>query len=267
MRVLLASGLEGIGLGGVQTETRQLVAGLRTAGVAAGVLVNRLPDDVAHGVEHFPIDYPPAPATTGPAVAAAVAAFRPDVVHVIGGGLSFVRTAERAAAGVPCAVTVHNVPPAEQVGRFLYGWNGGHYLLRNARSLASAASWQWYLRAASRFAKAVCHSELVYRRVVAAVRDPGRVALIRLSGHQDLADAAAPAADAPAQYPSPFPLDAHPKLLTVGGIVHHKGLHDGIRAVRQLAGEFPRIHYHIIGQTRDGRYRNYVKRLVAAADV
>jgi glycosyltransferase involved in cell wall biosynthesis len=62
---------------------------------------------------------------------------------------------------------------------------------------------------------------------------------------------------------SPFDAQSHPHLLTIAGIVHHKGLHDGLRAIADLGKAFPHFSYVIIGGRRDDAYASYLETLVA----
>jgi glycosyltransferase involved in cell wall biosynthesis len=62
---------------------------------------------------------------------------------------------------------------------------------------------------------------------------------------------------------SPFDPQSHPRLLTIAGIIHHKGLHDCLRAIAPLGNLFPHLTYLIVGGRRDPAYASYLETLVA----
>jgi glycosyltransferase involved in cell wall biosynthesis len=61
---------------------------------------------------------------------------------------------------------------------------------------------------------------------------------------------------------SPFAAESHPHLLTTAAIIHHKGLHDSLRAIANFAKAFPHFSYIIIGARRDDAYASYLETLV-----
>jgi glycosyltransferase involved in cell wall biosynthesis len=56
---------------------------------------------------------------------------------------------------------------------------------------------------------------------------------------------------------------AGPKIVTVGGIGHTKGVHDFIRALARLIKDYPGTRYHVMGEVRDKSYLEFLERLIA----
>src|SRR4051794_32432207 len=93
MRVLFLKGLSAWALGGDRTETLRLVRGAADHGCSVALAADSQPKELA-GVPHFKVDYPQTPAVESQA-RAAIAAFKPDVVHVIGAGIRFMEAFDR----------------------------------------------------------------------------------------------------------------------------------------------------------------------------
>lgn len=248
LRVLLATGLTQWGRGGVQRETARLVDGLVREGVAVALASDR-PVDSDPPIPHFSLCYPPG-RHAWLQVRAAAEAFRPDVVHAVGGGVSFLRAVERATS-LPLVATIHCVPPFERTSRWFLGHNRLYRLVRDAQALPSSRRWTSYLRASSTDAFIV-HSPTIWSQVASRGVALGRIVQIPLG-----CDPPGAAPDA-----SPFPPDASPRLLVVGAYAHHKGLHDALRAVAGLVGSHPKLHLLIMGERREPAYASYLRRLV-----
>ncbi len=248
MRILFVSGLTGFATGGVQTEMVRLIGGARDRGADVAFVVDRLPGRLP-AVRHFPIDYPPSP-RAAEQVATAVAAFGPDCVHVIGGGLNILRPIDRMGLAVPWVFTTHNLPPFERISSHFPGHAKLHYLLRDARALPTVLAWKWLLRRGT-FAATIAHSREVASHLVAYGCPAAKVAMIPF-GCGEAADVAVdPAA-------SPFPADAHPKVLTVAGYANHKGVHDFITAAAALLPQFPKLAYRVVGNSRNKEYTQFL---------
>jgi glycosyltransferase involved in cell wall biosynthesis len=109
-----------------------------------------------------------------------------------------------------------------------------------------------------RFARVVCHN----RQVQSRLRQYGcRRERITLATPGYLTNASSLGCGAEAG--SPFDAQSHPHLLTVAGIIHHKGLHDCLRAIANLGKVYPHFSYFIIGGRRDEAYATYLETLVA----
>ena len=73
----------------------------------------------------------------------------------------------------------------------------------------------------------------------------------------------APSLGCVAEPSSPFYTHSYPHLLTIAGIIHHKGLHDCLRAIANLGKTFPHFRYFIIGARVNKAYASYLESLVA----
>lgn len=266
MRILLVTGLTHYGRAGVQRETERLIAGLLERGASVALLADTpIPDSPA--VRHFTIPFPPSP-DVEQRIADALAAHGAQVMHVIGGGVRLLRAAGRAAdraaratrqgQPLPWVITVHNVPPRESTVPWLQGHNALHYPLRNALRFANGRLWRRFLRRAG-FARVVCHSP----DVSAVVRDAGcparRIARIPLGC--DGPDGASTGEPERAT-PSGFADGEAPRIVSVGGMAHHKGFHDYLRALTRLVADYPNLRYVIMGDVRDPHYRRTLERLI-----
>lgn len=255
MRVLFLKGLSAWALGGDRTETIRLVRGAGLHGCDVALGADSLPKELA-GVAHFKVDYPQTPAVESQ-VRDALAAFKPDVVHVIGAGIRFLETFDQALRGggaAPWTFTAHNVPPAEKIFSRFFGHPGLYYAARNALAWPSVRLWSRFLRRGS-FRHVVCHSDTVAKRLVERGCAPGTITNIPFGCDDPVIDTATP---------SPFPAGATPRVLTVAGFAPHKGQLDGLQAVARLLPEFPTIAYRMIGNPRpDERYARFVGREIA----
>ena len=254
MRVLFVTGLTAFATGGVQTETVRLVGGCRDRGTAVAYCGDRLPAGL-DGVPFFRLDYPPADAA-GQQVKAAVDAFHPDVVHVVGGGLQLLRHVDDL--DVPWVFTCHNVPPFERVTPYLLGRASIHYAARNVAVLPIVLGWKRFLRRA-RFGKVIAHSRAVADHVAAYGCPADRVVTIPFG-----CDAADPA---PADAEPPFPVHAYPKVLTVAGYAFHKGPHDYVDAAAKLVEAFPHLSYRIVGNSRNRAYTKFLQDRIDRLDL
>ncbi len=251
------------GRGGAQRATQRLLQGLRERGVEAALAADR-PSDELRTSEFFQIECPHSGRTESQ-IADAVRACGPDVVHVVAGGSRTFSAVgrecrstgarNRGCGPLPWIVSVHNVPPAQRASPWLMGRNRLHYGLRHIRTLPNVLAWRRFLASGS-FAAAVCYSEHVRSAILAAGASPRRVHAIPF-GVGD----AEPVEACPG--PSLFPARSAPRLVTVGGLVHHKGLHDALDAADRLVRRWPRLHYVLIGEPRDAAYARFVRDRIA----
>ena len=180
--------------------------------------------------------------------------FRPDLVHVAGGPVRFLRACDRHITSAPWVFTAHNVPPAEHMFRRFYANAGVHYAVRNTLMLPKAWLWSRYLKTA-RFRAAFCHSQTVAGRLRKAGCPADKICEVPF-GNELPESVLQPD---PAEV-SPFPKDAWPKILTVAGMAFPKGVLDAVRMAALLRADFPKMSYCLIGTTRDKHYRAYVDR-------
>ena len=252
MRVLFVSGLTGFVAGGVQTEMVHLIGGARDRGADVAFLVDRLPGPLT-GVRQFPIDYPPS-GRAAEQVRAAMEAFAPDCVHVVGGGLNLLRPIDTLGLPVPWIFTAHNLPPYERISPYFPGHDRLHYWVRDAKALPTVLAWKRLLRRGT-FGRVIAHSRAVAEHLTAYGCPAAKVVTIPFGC--DPAGPPAPAAE------SPFPVDAYPKVLTVAGYAYHKGIHDGLAAVGRLVAQFPRLAYRIMGNSRNPAYLAFLRGRIA----
>src|SRR5579863_3749948 len=125
MRILFVTGLTGFGIGGARTEEIQLVRGAAENGGDVAMCSDVLAGELK-GTRHFRLDYPPAEKAPQQ-LAAALDEFKPEIVHVVGGGVRFLQDCDRSIQKTPWVFTAHNVPPAERIFPHLYGNNALHY--------------------------------------------------------------------------------------------------------------------------------------------
>ena len=251
MRILFVSGLTGYSAGGVQTEMVRLVGGLAGRGDDVAFAIDKMPVGL-ESVRHFPLKYPPTAESAGQ-VAAAVGDFKPDCVHVVGGGLNLLRPMDVMKLAVPWVFTAHNLPPFERISNSFPGHNRLHYWVRNARAIPTVMTWKRFLRGGT-FARVIAHSETVAGHLKDFGCPAWKIVTIPFGCEVGLAVGVTSA--------SPFPADAHPKVLTVAGYAHHKGIHDYIDAVARLRATFPNISYQIVGNSRNKPYTHFLQRLI-----
>jgi glycosyltransferase involved in cell wall biosynthesis len=249
MRILFITGLTAHGTGGAQTETLRLVREIASVGATTAIAIDK-PLDIA-GIKYFRLDYPPKNIATTQ-IRNAIAEFKPDVVHVLGGGIRLLRQVSLVVPPVPWVLTAHNVPPCERTFPGLYGNNTLHYLARDTLALPSTLMWSHFLRHGS-FRSVISHSGAVSKRLLDSGCPSGKVREIPFGF--DIPET-------PKDGVSPFPANAYPKLLTVAGLVHHKGLHDVVQVMAAIRSRFENAHYCIIGERRDHDYAAYLDRQV-----
>jgi glycosyltransferase involved in cell wall biosynthesis len=252
LRVLFLSGLTGFGLGGAQTEFIRLVEGVRQLDVIPGCAIDHQPGKLSE-VLHFPLEYPPGE-NARRQVGEAVEKFHPDCVHLVGGGIGFLRAVDSLGLAVPWVFTAHNLPPFERIFNHAYGNNSLHYFLRDLRALPNVMAWKKFLRSGS-FRNVIAHSSAVAEYLGKYGCPAGKIAVIPFG------------CDAPqdgvSAEPSPFPADAEPRILTVAGFAHHKGIHDYLEVVRRLVVDYPKLAYRVIGQSRDEGYLKFLKQRIS----
>ncbi|MGO8732880.1 MAG: glycosyltransferase family 4 protein [Terriglobia bacterium] len=254
MRILFLSDAPQ-GSGGVEFVTQQIASGLASLGCEVAVLRPNPSGpvaDYAGTATVYALDTS-TKRSIDVSLSESIKSFKPDIVHVAGARSPVVSRVDKLVRNVPWVLSLHNLPTLEApFGRF-YGCNRIHYYARNARFLPNTLLWAVGLRT-WRFARVVCHSGRVQSR------------LIRLGCRREQITLATPGyssgANCVAKAGSPFDAQSQPRLLTIAGMVHHKGLHDSLRAIANLAKVFPHFSYLIIGGRRDEAYASYLENLV-----
>jgi glycosyltransferase involved in cell wall biosynthesis len=250
-RVLFVTGLTGYGLGGARTEEIRLVRGAAERGCDIAMCSDVLADELA-GTRHFRLDYPPGP-NARQQVASALREFKPDLVHVLGGGIRFLVTCGEQFEGVPWIFTVHNLPPAERIFPRLHNYPRLHYRVRNALAIPNVWAWSRFLKGGG-FRLAICHSATVGARLAKAGCAQGKIREVPFGCELPQTTLDANHAETPV-----FPPGASPRIVTVAGLAHHKGQLDAVRVAARLLPEFPNLRYQLIGMSRDKKYRSSVE--------
>ena len=140
MRVLIVSDVHGGMHGGVPEETRHLLNGLIARGHEVALCSDAPLASVDH-VAHYRMTLPTT-AALGDEVGRALAAHRPDLVHIMAmssRGLMQLRAQLRIR---PWLMTCHSLPPHERKLPFLHGNDTVHYAVRAARFLPHALAWR-----------------------------------------------------------------------------------------------------------------------------
>jgi glycosyltransferase involved in cell wall biosynthesis len=253
MRILLVSEATSEMLGGVTTEVRRLINGLRGRGHRLA-LVSEAPLSGADA-DHFKLHMPRSE-TTLEQLRRSIADFKPDIVHVVfafsGGALFFARELRNH----PWVLTCHSVPPSEWTLRRLHGHERLHYLVRAIRFWPET----WLatrLYAARVPPRVIVHSDFM-KRVVAGRLYPARRVDVIPFGFEP---------------PDPtWPSDrlavaSAPQLLTIGGITHSKGHHDAIEALAIVRRRHPGVRYAIMGEPRDPSYLQFLRQRAEQLDL
>jgi len=248
MRILILSDVSGFMPGGVPAETRELIGGLAGHGHELA-FAGDIPVTDNHLARHFPITIPIG-ASFGRQVAATLAEFRPDFVHVICMSSRGVLQLAPLLQAHRWALTVHSVAPYEHKLRLFHRHEGLHYAFRSLRSLPKILAWRWVLTS-GKVPRMIVHSDFV-AEVVERYGFPAR--LIELVPLPFLPRPLARGTQA-------LLSGGELQLTTVGGLAHTKGQHDVIKAMPELARRFPRLRYQLIGEIRDDSYRRWLERL------
>lgn len=255
MKILIASAATSWMPGGVPAETRDLVKGLAGRGHDVALACD-VPLSGAEAARHFEMSLPIGPVSARE-LQKAIDAFQPDFVHIICMGARGMIALLPVLRGRRWALTVHSVPPSEQKLHRWHGHEGLHYAARSVRFLPNSFTWRWLFRRGG-IPRAVVHSEYV-RGIVTRFGYADRlVDLIPLPFHPRAALAQTRAARGEGE---------GPRLVTVGGMAHTKGQHDGIKALPALVKRFPSLTYQLIGETRDESYVRWLKELAAQLGV
>lgn len=244
--------------GGIRSIIEQISSGLADLGCAVAVLrpnPSRPVADYAGTATVYALDTS-TKRSIDMSLYESINCFKPDIVHVTGGRWSLVSRVDTVVRNLPWVLSFHNLVPYEtRIGPF-HGCNRIYYYARNARYFPNVLLWAIGLRR-WRFARVICHS----RQVQSRLRQYGcRREQITLSTLGYSTNASSPGCGPEGS--SPFDAQSHPHLLTIAGIIHHKGLHDSLRAIANLAEVFPHFSYFIIGGRRDEAYASYLEALV-----
>lgn len=251
MKILAMTDLSGHMVGGPTTAAVELLNGLSRRGHEV-LLVNDHPYPGLVDVEHLCLSISATDATLHQ-IRRLLLDFEPDVVHVLSMGQKTLRRLAHVLADRPWIVTLHSLSPHERIVR---GWHRNHilhYALRNLRYLPNTAGWYVLLRTLT-IPRIIVHSRSMER---VALRYGAKATSLRVV---DLASAAVAAPGAS----DPRSVSPAPRIVTVAGVAHTKGLHDAVEAIAILRPRYPGISYCIVGEVRDTSYLRFVDRLTTA---
>jgi len=248
MKVMLVSDVHSEMRGGVPVETRALAEGLIRAGHRV-TLVADVPMRVA-GLQHHALSVGSLAGYEGE-LAAAIRCFQPDVVHVMAMSTPGLLACQRAFRTLPWLFTCHSLSPYERVLRQAHGSEFLHYTARALRFLPNSLAWRWvFLRGAVPLA--IVHSGFVRDCAHRYGLPSARIELISLG--------CAP----PSTWtvtPRPVVEEA-PRLMTIAGIAHTKGLHDALCAIARVRRRWHGLRYDVVGEVRDPTYLRHLLGLV-----
>ena len=250
MRILIVSDITGYMRGGVPVETRHLLDGLTARGHVVG-LVSDIPLPGMKSAFHYSIAVP-IDARLAEVLQSAIVSFKPDVVHVMAMSSRGIIRIGPILKGRPWILTTHSLPPGETKLNAFHSNETLHYGFRALRFLANGLAWRW-LMSRGAIPRVIVHSRHMQEQTARYGYPLERIALIALG----CAAAAAPRAPR-----SRAEMGDAPRVVTVGGIAHTKGLHDAIAALQTLRARYPKIQYRIIGEMRDATYLAFLQSLV-----
>jgi glycosyltransferase involved in cell wall biosynthesis len=197
--------------------------------------------------------------------------------------LNLLRPMDAMKLGVPWVFTAHNLPPFERISNSFPGHNRLHYWVRDARAIPTVLTWKRFLRSGT-FARVIAHSETVAGHLKDFGCPSRKIVTIpfgcealeetrggegesggggeKLRGEQSGAGAQSVSPSPPHPLPPSSSSSAFPKVLTIAGYAHHKGIHDYIDAVARSRPKFPKISYQIVGNSRNKPYTQFLQRRI-----
>lgn len=245
MRILIVSELTGFMRGGVNTAIVQLANGLVASGHTVGLVTDR-PIESVIDAQHFPITLPLSNQSQNQ-VAAAISAFRPDVVHLVAIGIPGLYRLRSVLKAVPLVMSVHSVPPRERVVTKFHSSEAKHYLWRGLRMLPNSLLWRSAVTIGL-LPTVIVHSD--------AVKDDLRaIGLSDSKMHVVPFGFTAPPSIAPT---TPTSNTSARKLVTIAGLAHTKGQHDVLTAMAELGPSYSDVNYVMVGQNRDQSYLRFI---------
>ncbi len=250
-RVLVVTGMTHFGRGGIQRETDRLLISMRAGGAAVALASDRAPGEyepLLEDLTHFPLAYPWEAASEHD-LARAIEAFAPDLVHVIGGGARLL-THVTTHSPVPVVITIHCVPPFEQTAPAFFGINAAYRTLRNLIRSPRHALWSRVL-GAGRFTHAITHSQAILESALRAGCAGTKLRNIPLGWEPSPIASTRVGANDGATF----------SIVSVGGMVHHKGHHDSLRAMAAAREHLPNARLTILGENRQPKYHAWLRGL------
>ncbi len=236
------------------TETRMLISGLQ----ARGHTVAFASDGPLDGLEclYFPVKLPRT-ACSLEQMHAALASFKPDLVHVLFAFVGGVLFYSKVLRALPWVLTCHSVPPHEWSAGMFHRPDWLHYLVRAWRiRMPTLGGLLVYGRRIP--PRIIVHSETIARHVQLRLFPRGRISIVPF-GYQQ-----AP----PGQlWRDDFTVAPVPQLLTVAGITHTKGHHDVLAALPEVRRSHPSVKYTILGELRDPSYFAFLQKRIAELDL
>jgi len=255
MRLLAITDLSGHMIGGPTTAAVQLLNGLASKGHEVVLMNDRAFPGLA-AVSHVAMPLP-LENDVAARVTQVIKNFDPDVVHLLSMGQFGLRRLASVVAGRAWVMTVHSISPYERIVRGLHRFDFIHYMARNLRYWPNTVGWRVLLPRlhASRI---IVHSEAVRSVVIRYGAEPASVRVIDLAMEPPRSDAEGVIAcrETPG-----------PRIVTVAGVAHTKGLHDGVVAVARLRDDYPSLSYRIVGEIRDRSYERHLRSLITALNL
>ena len=257
MRVLLVSESPTM-FGGAQLVCKELGRRLPQQGHYVATLRPKPQDpafDFASGTEIFTLDRSNRDCSRS-SILIALNAFKPDVVHVVSGRLLLLNRIDVLVRRTPWLLTVHNPVPQEATIKRFYGHNRIFYIARDMRYAVNMFGYVAMLRH-WRFARALCFNESVAKRLIAYGCKASSVIVVPLGTPEATEKAAKSLGEV-----GVFGKNEYPRIMTVAGIAHTKGLHDALFAIKGLVAQYPKLRYAIIGPVRDSGYAAHLEQTV-----
>lgn len=255
MRILAITDLSGHMIGGPTTAAVQLIKGLTFKGHEVVLMNDRAflgLEIVAHVAMPLPL-----PNDVALRITQVIKDFDPDIVHFLSMGQFGLRRLAAVVAGRAWVMTVHSISPYERIVRGVHRFDFIHYMARNFRYWPNTVGWR-VLLPRLHVPRIIVHSEFVRSVAIRYGATPESVRVIDLavesprSGVDDVKASRALIG---------------PRIVTVAGVAHTKGLHDGIIAIARLRDTHPSLSYRIMGEIRDPSYERHLKCLIAKLNV
>lgn len=250
MRILIVNEITMYMLGGVSTETAQLIRGLGARGHQVAFLGDLIREGTGP-VRHLPLKLPIDRSLTEP-FQKAIDAFKPDLIHVTYlGDRGIVQTASQLRS-IPSVFTCHSLPPYERVFQHFHRNETAYYAARSLRYAPKAILWNLFFRSGF-ISHAIVHNHFVENIVKRYGQPKKRISLIPLGC--EVAENVKP-------LPRPARSSQQLRLVTIGGFWHTKGYHDALMALADLRSEFSDLEYTLIGEVRDQSYVRYLEAMI-----
>lgn len=173
--------------------------------------------------------------------------FKPDVIHIAYGHFAPLVTTINKIKDVPIVWTIHNVPPAEHIFNKFNNKNINAAFKKiyfKIVTLFSSFGFNYY-----RYNKIISVSKSTAEKIIETGVPKDKIQIIPngisipkeriISNHQKINDTKI-------------------TVLTVGGIIEHKGQLDVVNAIPEIISEYPNIEFIFVGPIRSTYYLNTI---------